>query len=518
MAEQLQTEDIQNIQTFSRQHAGGEVFEAQNIEMAHSLCPVLGKMSIEEAGLLLELGAMGKEQMAAKPDQSEKTARKPVIERVETKAKPDKQPPTQDSHSKIVEEAASSNKQARPVLKAEEQSNAVVEPKDNERSKNIISDTLAGDIHNSFLTQPEASRPENLVTDEAHTEPGMSAVHKEIPHAKVVSQAEPIYPSPGAEDAFVVARKVEENRRRAEEAIKTAVTLPETREATIQTIGPELASDLAIDKMDFINLYETVGEENMGDTLAETVLPSLEGLLYETIEKQPEPELNLVNLPETAEAHEERARLEDDNLLGEGEVILLMAELEQGKAAWGNGIQADRVGFSAAGHAAESQAVISVPELPTPVGEIEATITQLAEALELTHPGEPTEAYQILEEIIALPASLETAAAEPAVMVEERLEELFIELFEETAIEYTPELIVSFIKLTQAHYLEELLETAKEEEAQGLPDEIGTREFLQKLKHGLSNMKQTAIHFYEIGKSVLRLYGLGSVAPDVRSI
>lgn len=166
----------------------------------------------------------------------------------------------------------------------------------------------------------------------------------------------------------------------------------------------------------------------------------------------------------------------------------------------------------------EPSPVIAIPELPAPIVEIEAAMTILVEALENVEADEPGEIDAILEKIITLPAKFEATTTEEVAELEEKLEELFIELFEAVDISSTPELIKSFVKLTRAHYLEELLNITKvtEEETQDMPDEIGTREFLQKLQHGLSALRQAAINFYEIGKSILRLYA-SSFEPETMS-
>ena len=54
----------------THEHASGEVAAANSVEAARGMCPVLGKMSLEEAGLLLELEAMGKELLAEQEGQS----------------------------------------------------------------------------------------------------------------------------------------------------------------------------------------------------------------------------------------------------------------------------------------------------------------------------------------------------------------------------------------------------------------------------------------------------------------
>ncbi|MGZ6005695.1 MAG: hypothetical protein ACXWLH_06150, partial [Candidatus Saccharimonadales bacterium] len=165
-----------------------------------------------------------------------------------------------------------------------------------------------------------------------------------------------------------------------------------------------------------------------------------------------------------------------------------------------------------------------IEELPAPVEEVEMALLQLSEVMD---PGKPEisekkqdKMHAILNEIITLPDKIEMDGEKVEVTIDKKLEELFVELFEEAEIEYSPELLQSMIKLTRAHYLDELIEDVKPEEIteNKLPDEIGTREFLQKIHHGLSAMKRAAFYFAEIGKSVLKLYGMnGATSQPVLS-
>lgn len=463
MEEQSQTETIQ---TFSRQHEDGEVFEAQSIEMARGMCPVLGKMSVEEAGLLLELEAMGKEQMDSKLDQPEKAvAERSVIERVETVPKPDKKSATIDVATKITAEAISADTHAKQVFDAERQHFAVSERKDNNNNRDTILEAISADIHLSLLAQQETTWAASVVTDAALMDSQEGFAQKQTPQIKLSNKTQAIYPTP-----------------RVEEVIEGAQGL----EVQIDALEPEVPP-LSIDEQ-----------------------------LHENIDEHLEPVFDTLGLIEVAEPTEVQERLSGYNLLTDDDVVLLLTELEQNEAVRYESVETPLTELCADTDKTDAerlnedevQTIFTVPELPAPVEEIETSITHLAEVLELTEPDESHRVFQILEEIIALPVKQEETAGINTVELEEKLEELFIELFEEAKIKYTPELIMSFIKLTKAHYLEELLETVKEEDAGRLQDETGTHEFLQKLKHGLSNMKQAVTNVYEIGKSVLRLYSV----------
>jgi hypothetical protein len=434
---------FEDVLTFSRQHANGEVFEAQNIEVARGMCPVLGKMSLEEAGLLLELEAIGKEQMADTPEGPEKIIdQKPVIERIETTVKTE-------------------TKQGKQILLVERQPEATIEPVVH-NNNDIIRKLLAEDMHDRFLAQQETFR-----------------------------------------------------------AATTIATT--TREAVPRPLGPE--SVLAANETAFLHKKVANRADDIFEVTHEAMLQSSDEQHYESIEGQLEPHVVLRNLDEVAVPTEMSKSLVEYDSLEKDDVISLMDGLEQSERLIEENEELSLVADGAYTPEtkafmfthAEMQTVVSVPELPAPVEEIEVAITQLAEALELKEANASQDVYQILEEIITLPDALEASTVEAQAAVEEKLKVLFVRLFETTGIEHTPELIESFIKLTGAHYLEALLPRVAaeaEEDTGALHDVIGTREFLQKLQHGLSAMKQAVVHFYAIGKSVVRLYALASAVPQ----
>lgn len=77
-------------QIIAHEHSNGEIYVAESVEGAQKICPVLGEMSLEQAGLLLELETIGKKvlnevEQRPKVGKIEKIeASKPVkIERVQ---------------------------------------------------------------------------------------------------------------------------------------------------------------------------------------------------------------------------------------------------------------------------------------------------------------------------------------------------------------------------------------------------------------------------------------------------
>lgn len=157
----------------------------------------------------------------------------------------------------------------------------------------------------------------------------------------------------------------------------------------------------------------------------------------------------------------------------------------------------------------EAGPVLPAGELPAAPEEIAAVLEVLARVLEAAEPQRLQRFEVMLETIMRLPDKLDIGIAEHTPIMEEKLEALFVQLFEEAGIDYTQELVDSFVILTKNHFFPRALRAAEEiERPAQFPGEIGTREFLQALQHGLSRMRQAVFHFYEIGKSVVRLYGL----------
>jgi len=225
-----QTEDTQ---TLSRQHAGGEIFEAENIEAAHRACSFLGGLSLEEARSLIELETMGKEQLANESDLSKKAAaEKPVIERIETTEKPVKKPAMEDNHNRIVAEATytSIDIQAVKATEVEAQPDTAEEPTDHhDPNENIIRQALADDMHHSFLAQQEASKISNIASDVDRLEPVKRNVYKEVQLAEVAKEVKPAYRS----------ARTEESTPSIEEQVEQAAVLSKTSETMPKSIDPE---------------------------------------------------------------------------------------------------------------------------------------------------------------------------------------------------------------------------------------------------------------------------------------
>jgi hypothetical protein len=427
--EQPQVEDTRAI---SYRHADGELFEANSLEAARQMCSVLGKMSLEEADLLLELAAMGKEQIV---DQQDASQIKPVIEKIDKV----KAGHTETNNTTNVPAESTVNKFAPEEKQANSELLEPIAEDVDEAFRVAVKPTLQ-----AMLIQPTEAA--HIITDDSKIFEDTEAIHFDQPKPVEKLQASPRV----EEDHFQVTR----------EGV-VATTESPLSEPIEAVVGTDLIEHTEAE----LNYEDTVHLANAGLETDE-VIPFISSMDESTFEYQDA--LEALALPNEALPFVED-KPDDTN--------------------------------------AYISPVIAIPELPAPIAEIETTVEQLVAALDSVEFEKLEKIEAILEKIIAIPTSTELVEDGDQEKLDEKLEELIVALFEEAAIDYSPELVESFIKLTKAHYLDELLAVAKDtEKEQGLPDEIGTREFLQKLQHGLSAMKQAVTDFYELGKSILRLY------------
>lgn len=151
-------------------------------------------------------------------------------------------------------------------------------------------------------------------------------------------------------------------------------------------------------------------------------------------------------------------------------------------------------------------------ELPVSVEEIEMTISELTEKMENLEPRETETSVQILDQIDEAPAKLKASAEGEFINekeVQEELEELFTDLFDELEVEYTPELIDAFVSLSLKPYFEEAKEIEVEDEAGDNDSQNrGTHEIIRKILTSITDLKKTLANAYLIGRSAVRLYTL----------
>lgn len=158
------------------------------------------------------------------------------------------------------------------------------------------------------------------------------------------------------------------------------------------------------------------------------------------------------------------------------------------------------------------QVATETPEELAEVGliveEVEDVLAQLAEKVEEIDEQTEEKLNKILDKIIEIPAGLvvEGENGLTGTEAQEELEKLFVELFENAGLEYTPELIESLTYLALRWNLIDEIEGLKnKKEVDEVPQEGGTHEIIKQILVSLSNVKRAMTHAYAIGKSALRL-------------
>lgn len=522
-------------QVFSRTHGDGQEFTG-TLEQARKVCPALGRMSIENARATLQeedlaaraaqRGRERREAEAAKENASKTRSDEPAPFEKESKKLQPKQAEHDDGSISIAE-IASTDTQHRQVREAAQHHEVLPEPIIAGQGKDSNNHPPDSEVHDLLIRQADAIRL-SQVTDEIRNNETLEVVVDEGTKAADLGvEVEFSYSATIADQGLETSKQSDE---KIYPTIKSSVD--EVVAAHVTDEGP--AFPVLAEKTPKLDeaqpdVTERLSLEYLVDEVEQVEMPMIldESPFYEseTAEGQIGIEPAQLVMSEETEPVGLQENLDVYKFLGEDEVILLMAGIEPIKAevvedadcALSEAYAADTVeGEVFKLFPAEHQTLVSVPELPAPIKEIEAAILQLAESLELAESDETQKVYQILGEMITLPDAIETVIGNTEKDTEQKLKELFIRLFEEIGAEQRPALIESLVKLTQTLYLKKLLPVAIETEdnSQALPDEIGMREFLQKLQHGLSTMKRAVTHFYEIGKSVMRLYAITGNVPQ----
>lgn len=160
------------------------------------------------------------------------------------------------------------------------------------------------------------------------------------------------------------------------------------------------------------------------------------------------------------------------------------------------------------------EAELTAYELSGPIEEIEHAIFDMAERIDALKEVERDEVHVVLDEIactsreVALGfVDIDDAETVPAdAGNEEALEELFIKLFERLELDYTPELIDSFVKLAVRCDITEIMQITDKNDDQETVKEKGTHEAITKLMATLSRIKRAVLYACQIGRSTLTLY------------
>lgn len=164
----------------------------------------------------------------------------------------------------------------------------------------------------------------------------------------------------------------------------------------------------------------------------------------------------------------------------------------------------------------ESTGLEQLVQISLTIEEIEDTLIELSEYIEASESEMTERLNEILDKIIDVPTKLEAHVGENIIIEEqaqEKLEELFTELLDETGIDYTPGLIESLAFLTLKWHLAGEIEKLKnEEETETVPKASGPHAIIKRLLVSLSNIKKSLVHAYAIGKSAVQLYNFNFAA------
>lgn len=137
---------------------------------------------------------------------------------------------------------------------------------------------------------------------------------------------------------------------------------------------------------------------------------------------------------------------------------------------------------------------------------LEDALVQLSEHLQASQPPTIELLSQTLDQVSETAAKLEIGSPEDLAAraeIQEELQELFMELFENSGLDYTPEIIESLTRLTTRQYLAD--EISKPRKIEQAPTSGGTHEIINKLLLGLSDIQRTVAQSYALGRSALTL-------------
>jgi len=155
--------------------------------------------------------------------------------------------------------------------------------------------------------------------------------------------------------------------------------------------------------------------------------------------------------------------------------------------------------------------IVKLPELPEAMAPVEAAEIDFALPVEVPERADPRAedgADEVaMEKELALPLEQDMEAKADDVLMADRdeLELGLAELFDRTETVRGLDPGAFFAKAALFHRSEELTEDPEQDDGQLLPDDIGTREFLQKLQRGPAVARQAVATLCGLGRSVLRL-------------
>lgn len=415
------------------QHSSGEIFIAESVEVARGMCPVLGRMSLEEVGLLLELESMGKEILSDQKVLHSET----IVDLGDTS--------TDDMHKKI--------KDVRP------ESMKYINPEEEIEVARLINEMKISDSDNpeAFEVRDDFRKPqEPLTIKDAESGESYSSIKSDS--MKVGISTEP---------PRTFLPKINSSDLKEKELIQNE----EPKIVTLDNVNSFIVN----------NDYQLSESNNLTEGFPEEFVNKPEKKILPTFIK----EGTIKNISEFKEEELEDNFNEENSSANKVELINMVSQFIP-----------------------ESPAI----ELPSPLEEVEMTIGQLINIIENEDIDIPESANQIFEDIIFYADSFKEFNEGQVVEFKSEFEfdqglmELYKELFDVFSIDYSDDLINSIVILSNINIFNDYQpeKPLKSINKYSEISDIGTREFLQKLLHGIRDFKQRAANVCLIGRSVLR--------------
>lgn len=464
--------------TLAYQHASGEIHIARSPEEAILLCTHLGQMVMEEGGQekarrMIKLYVIGAEIIAREDEEAEE------VDELEQQ-EDDPQPGEKTDKPKQGELLVSKKEPRREELHNNEQSNDQPIPKQ-ETVQFGNSPTEIEVTDNKLGTKSETSRTATVSKSQPEKGDTAAPVQEIVAAARLtLGNTKDIYEA-------IAPAAGPKNFDQGSASATEVPTAPTKKEITRQTISIEKPAERLVttlkalsetDQVDSPPSAEPVTESRENSASAGTI--SVEADLDETMLAGSE-----ITGPD---AFDEFQQMSDEPLME----VFYEREVDG------------------------EEFVLLIPELPVPVEQVEQAVQELTERIEKIEAEESELVHQILDEIV-LKVEEAHSVVEPGAEsqedsiekieeTQEELKELFVQLFEMAGIEYTEELIESFVKLTLKQEIPELILKAEPEEETNLVHDSGTHEIIKQILVAITRTKKAALHAYRIGQSAVRLY------------
>lgn len=429
------TETEQNL---TYEHADGVVHEVNNLDNARELCPVLGSMTVERAGILLEMARRGKELR-----EKQEAARQ--AEEVGTEASSRERNPTEHNEALFMPKATQEIIEA--AAPVEHVAVEVVAEEDLQYSQQ---EQVAMQEATRIIDQPAVIRDKQEQSPSFDADLNTAAFFTEIEKKQLTQIVEEI-----ASD---------------EQLTPDSTSLPMLPEV----YDTDLSVTEKPNEVERSMTHEVQSDDSWGELIqAATVEEPEDSFIFEPVEDM--------------QASVEKADM-TEHTFG---ILPEITPTELRKESFTN---ADE---------------LLETELPVSGEEVADIMDQIIEVTSQPESETVVQALETIEKILRLPVHAEISKTREPAELEVELKELVVELLEGLDIDYTPEHVDALILLARHHYFDRIHHVTKElaQEESSIPKQLGTREFLQKLQHGIKKLNWQVLRLYKIGNSALHFYG-----------